>query len=108
VVDLAWKPHVLKIGPHVELFEAVPDRIAELQRRVEPWLSTILQSEHLSVLIGSGFSTAICEAANVSALDMALAKYHIPFEDDVNNAAHADAQAAGRGARTSRINSIPL
>lgn len=31
----------------------------ELKNEIEPWLSAILQSEHLSLLIGSGFTAAI-------------------------------------------------
>ena len=31
----------------------------DLRSRVEPWLSSLFQSEHLSLLLGSGLSTAI-------------------------------------------------
>lgn len=33
--------------------------IAELRGRIEPWLTSLFQSEHLSLLVGSGLSTAI-------------------------------------------------
>ena len=33
--------------------------ISDLRGRVEPWLTSLFQSEHLSLLIGSGLSTAI-------------------------------------------------
>lgn len=33
--------------------------IAELKGRIEPWLTSLFQSEHLSLLVGSGLSTAI-------------------------------------------------
>ncbi len=33
--------------------------ITDLRGRIEPWLTSLFQSEHLSLLIGSGLSTAI-------------------------------------------------
>lgn len=42
--------------------------ISDLRGRVEPWLSSLFQSEHLSLLVGSGLTSAIqyaaCENAN--------------------------------------------
>ena len=39
--------------------EAKPKIYTLLQREIEPWLSTLFQSEHLSLLVGSGLSTAV-------------------------------------------------
>lgn len=36
---------------------------ADLRARVEPWLTSLFQSEHLSLLVGSGLSSAIKFAA---------------------------------------------
>ena len=41
--------------------------VSDLRNRVEPWLSTLCQSEHLSLLVGSGLTTAIQYAACDSA-----------------------------------------
>ena len=42
--------------------------VAELRSRIEPWLTSLFQSEHLSLLVGSGLSTAIqniaCDVAD--------------------------------------------
>ena len=38
--------------------------------RIEPWLSALFQAEHLNLLVGSGFSTAISQAANARSVDM--------------------------------------
>lgn len=35
----------------------------ELRKEIEPWLTALSQSEHLSLLIGSGFSLAACQIA---------------------------------------------
>ena len=37
-----------------------------LQQKIEPWLSTLFQSDHLSLLVGSGLSTAIWKLAGSS------------------------------------------
>lgn len=34
--------------------------VVEVRRRVEPWLTALFQSEHLSLLIGTGLTTAAC------------------------------------------------
>lgn len=53
----------------------------ELRSRVEPWLSSLFQSEHLSILLGSGLSSAIQYEATessdngMSALDFTETKY---------------------------------
>jgi len=42
----------------------------ELRREVEPWLSAIFQSEHLSVLIGSGLTSSVSFVAGVKPQEM--------------------------------------
>lgn len=37
--------------------------VVELRNRIEPWLTSLFQSEHLSLLVGSGLTTAIQYAA---------------------------------------------
>lgn len=36
--------------------------IADLRKRVEPWLTALFQSEHLSLLVGTGLTSAACYA----------------------------------------------
>jgi hypothetical protein len=44
------------------------DRSAEVHRkRIEPWLSALFQSEHLNLLVGSGFSLGLASAAGAAA-----------------------------------------
>ena len=37
--------------------------VTDLRSRIEPWLTSLFQSEHLSLLVGSGLTTAIQYAA---------------------------------------------
>ena len=41
------------------------------RRQIEPWLSAVFQSEHLNLLLGSGFTTAIGSMAGAPATTMA-------------------------------------
>jgi hypothetical protein len=40
-------------------------------RQVEPWLSAILQAEHLSLLLGNGITTATVNLADGNPISMA-------------------------------------
>ncbi|WP_037350094.1 SIR2 family protein [Selenomonas sp. oral taxon 137] len=71
----------------------------DLRARVEPWLTSLFQSEHLSLLIGSGLTTAIqyaaCEKTNNC---MNEETEFTVFSDEIKGAANQSAEAAGRGA----------
>ena len=51
---------------------AEPDAAEPQARRgrIEPWLSAVLQSEHLALLLGNGFTTAITGLAQTGAPSM--------------------------------------
>lgn len=38
----------------------------KLRPRIEPWLTAVFQSEHLSLLLGTGITTGICYEAAIS------------------------------------------
>ena len=71
----------------------------DLRSRVEPWLSSLFQSEHLSLLLGSGLSSAIQYEATessdngMSALDFNNTKY----KDKIKEFATKSAEKSGRG-----------
>lgn len=54
-----------------------------LRKEIEPWLTALSQSEHLSLLIGSGFSLAACqivksqESNGMSKIEFSDFKHHI-------------------------------
>lgn len=58
--------HAYRVGSHSESWSDLPadddtlDKfIASARKRIEPWLSAVFQAEHLNLLIGSGFTTAV-------------------------------------------------
>jgi hypothetical protein len=68
----------------------------ELRNRIEPWLTSLFQSEHLSVLAGSGLTHAVHYlAAGKGAAGMgALTLSH--YQTEITDAAKKAAEAAGR------------
>lgn len=71
--------------------------VAGHRKLIEPWLSAIFQSEHLSLLLGSGFSIAVARAANVQPTSMATAEIDPNFDAAINAAAAREARSMGRG-----------
>lgn len=68
----------------------------DLQSRIEPWLTSLFQSEHLSLLIGSGLTTAMeHESSSGSQNPMENFSFTI-FEEHIENAAKESASRAGR------------
>src|SRR6476620_2827897 len=95
----AWKPHVYRVGSNFGSFDVAPptDEIPKLRAQIEPWLAAVFQAEHLSVLLGSGFTTSIASVAKVNAAGMSLIKFGCDPEDKVNEYAKSSAAKCGRG-----------
>ena len=64
--------------------------------RIEPWLTSLFQSEHLSLLCGSGITNAISFLAGASGgTTMGLTTF-TKYKDEIKAAAEASAKASGR------------
>lgn len=75
-----------------------PDNsIEDQKKKIEPWLTAVFQSEHLALLLGSGFTRAVAGQAGTSAADMACDYDGFPFKDELKNSIQESAQAMGRG-----------
>lgn len=71
--------------------------VPDLRLRIEPWLSALFQSEHLSLLVGSGLTTAVAVATHAPLVTMERQTFGCRHEDRVNEKAKQTATAAGRG-----------
>lgn len=71
----------------------------DLRSRVEPWLSSLFQSEHLSLLLGSGLSTAIqFEATGKADNGMSALEFsNTEYKDKIKAFASESAKKTGRG-----------
>jgi hypothetical protein len=114
-LDTWDKKHVLKIRDdrsfrHFELTEESGESLliesgkaekkftaAELRREIEPWLTALFQSEHLSLLTGAGISSAVHELATGSpGAGMNGPSFSI-FNEQIDLTASKSAKVAGRG-----------
>lgn len=106
---MGWHKHVLHVGP-APFFTADEVDENKHRRHVEPWLSALFQSEHLSLLAGSGLTTAVGYATGSAATSMASAQFKwktgegfsptdaAMLESKINAHAAATADRIGRGA----------
>lgn len=71
--------------------------VDKFRPRIEPWLTALFQSEHFSLLVGSGLTHAIHRLATGKALPgMDKAEFKV-FNDEIMVAAEKSANGAGRG-----------
>lgn len=101
-----WNKYCYRVGNHSAAWDDLPtpatedyDKfVAAARKRIEPWLSAVFQAEHLNLMLGSGFTTAIGDIAGAAAAGMAKCKFGTGFDAAID--AHADngAKAMGRGA----------
>ncbi|HDR1026808.1 TPA: SIR2 family protein [Pasteurella multocida] len=72
--------------------------INDLRRRIEPWLTSLFQSEHLSLLAGAGLTHAVHRIAtkeNAAGMsELPLTGY--TYKEQINQAAKESAETAGR------------
>lgn len=66
------------------------------RKRIEPWLTSLFQSEHLSLLCGSGISNAISFKAGANGGASMGTKEFNTFKEEITEAALAIAEASGR------------
>ena len=100
--EIKESKNYIKVGNTEEIVNEIADEEAiEVRSRfkkvIEPWLSAALQSEHLSLLIGAGLTTAVCQIAKVSSSSMGTANFGDDFSEKVNKYAQKAAEEMGRG-----------
>jgi hypothetical protein len=101
---MKWNEHCYRVGSHSESIDALPtdadkldEFIAVSRKRIEPWLSAIFQAEHLNLLVGSGFTSAIGHAAGAAATGMSKVTFGTTHDALIDAHAQATAGAMGRG-----------
>src|SRR5229473_2500212 len=99
-----WNKHCWRVGSHSESREALPAEhdkldafIAASRKRIEPWLSAVFQAEHLNLLLGSGFTTAVGYLGGTGATGMGKVKFGSPYDTAIDAHADAGAKAMKRG-----------
>ena len=67
-----------------------------LRSRIEPWLTSLFQSEHLSLLCGSGITNAISILSGAGSGTTMGGTTFSNYKDEIEAAAKASAKASGR------------
>ena len=95
VMQLSRQKHIVQAGQHRPTLDREPDA-KDHREHVEPWLSALFQAEHLNVLVGSGFTTAIARAAEAPVVDMSPVAFQSRCGEAVKQAAQKSAKGLGR------------
>jgi SIR2-like domain len=72
-------------------------RLADLREEIEPWLTALFQSDHLSVLVGAGLTTAIHKQINRESPSGFTKRSYAAFDDQIQQEAARSARASDRG-----------
>ncbi len=93
--------HIYRCGPNKNygLSEDALQDTDKFRKQIEPWLTAVFQSEHLSLLLGSGFTSGVACVADGKAVTMTKCDW--ACEDDlkekVDEYAEQSAKVCGRG-----------
>jgi hypothetical protein len=90
--------HIAFVGGKLETPAAPANERQKWRKLIEPWLSAVFQAEHLSLLVGNGFSTAIAGLAGTPPASIDAFSFGCPNEDKVLAYATAAAKSLRRGA----------
>src|SRR3984885_14512904 len=105
------RPHGYRMGTQQAWFEdseiprgdtdskndEVTTFIATARRVIEPWLSAVFQSEHLNLLLGSGFTTAVANLAGACSVGMSPVALESPYDTEIETHSRTTAERMGRG-----------
>lgn len=90
--------HILKTNTRLVCTSDIDEINAdELKKEVEPWLSAIFQSEHLSLLIGTGLTSAVSFTAGVIPQEMSRLELGNALNEKIKAKADETAQKMNRG-----------
>lgn len=97
-METSWNSkHILKIRDDHEPNIVKDPNVKDHRKSVEPWLTALFQSDHLSLLVGSGLSAAV---HNLATKDPGAGMDKIPFSvfnDQMDICVVNAAKKAGRG-----------
>jgi len=98
-MDLLAK-HVYRVGPHQkwDLADEQLSDTSKFRRQIEPWLAAVFQSEHFSLLLGSGFTNGVAAEAGGVPVHMSKCAWIGEEGTVIDTHAERSARLRGRGA----------
>lgn len=96
---ITLNPHIYRCGPNggFDLVDADVADPGSFRKHIEPWLTAVFQSEHLSLLLGSGFTCGIAYASGAKPADMSKCIWDCELKEKVEEHADVAAKRCGRG-----------
>jgi len=93
----SWEEkHILKIKNDKDFREIADPTTEDLSTEIEPWLTALFQSEHLSLLLGSGISSAVhFLATGKTGAGMELIPFSV-FSEQITAKSKDSAELTGR------------
>ena len=88
--------HILYIANEIPENSDKPDE-KKLRNVIEPWLTAVFQSEHLSLLTGTGLTTGVCYEAGFIPQAMGRINFNT-YNKEIHNHADSAAENLSRGA----------
>lgn len=100
-----WNEHCYRVGSHSGAWDKLPPAetdefdsfVVAARKRIEPWLSAVFQAEHLNLLLGSGFTSALGFVAGTTATGMNKVKFGTKFDEAIDAHAQSSAKIMERG-----------
>lgn len=93
--------HYAKLGSDDDTYaktESPDDKVvSDLRHKIEPWLCSLFQGEHLSLRVGNGLTRAACSVAGAESASMESDQFTTEWGQKIEAAAKDASQSAGRG-----------
>ena len=99
VIMITLNQHIYRCGPN-ENYDLSEEDLKETNRfrkHIEPWLTAVFQSEHLSLLLGSGFTSGVALASGGKAASMTKCEWACDLKEKADEHAEQSAKTCGRG-----------
>ncbi len=91
------KKHILKASTELNGYDSPPD-YKVLRSKIEPWLSAIFQSEHFSLLVGSGLTSALAHLSKIQVQEMGRLEFNgTSYSQRIKLSSEKSASAMERG-----------
>jgi hypothetical protein len=96
--NIDWsKQHILKTSTESNSYDSPPDP-KSLRSKVEPWLSAIFQSEHFSLLVGSGLTNSLAHLSKIRPQSMGRLEFEgEAYKQKIKSSSEKSASAMQRG-----------
>lgn len=95
IYDIDWsKKHIIKISNEIIFNDEIEQ--VDWRKKIEPWLTAVFQSEHFSLLLGNGLTTAVTKLAESDSQGMSRIDFN-EFGDKIKQWADSSAKNMDRG-----------